>query len=85
MPSSLNAIHETLRSLDHCITADCLANLLELNLRTIYLKPRTGRMPCVRLHGVVRFDPIVLADWLDSATLPTTKRPLKDSPKVVAL
>lgn len=98
MPSSLNSIQETLRSLDHYVTADYLANLLKLNPRTIYLWARTGRMPSVRLHGVVRFDPVEAADWLESTTLfslppkkpagsvhsaqQKTKQPLKAAPRL---
>jgi hypothetical protein len=84
MPS-IPSIQGTLHGLDRYVTADYLATLLELRPRTIYKWARTGHMPSIRVNDVVRFEGAAQADWLDSTTLLTTERPLRDTPKAVAI
>lgn len=53
------------RSLTGGITAPMLAKLLGLSRITIYKKASAGDIPCLRIGGTVRFDPVMIARWLD--------------------
>jgi predicted DNA-binding transcriptional regulator AlpA len=58
-------LQERLRALTSGITAPALAGLLGLSRITIYKRASAGDIPCLRIGGIVRFDPVVIAAWLD--------------------
>lgn len=45
-------------------SAAALAELLECSEKHIYALARSGRMPHLRIDGMIRFDPCVTAEWL---------------------
>lgn len=45
-------------------SAAALAELLECSEKHIYALARSGRMPHLRIDGMIRFDPCITAEWL---------------------
>jgi hypothetical protein len=45
-------------------SAAALAELLECSEKQIYALARSGRMPHLRIDGMIRFDPCTTAEWL---------------------
>jgi len=58
-------ISEQLAEMQGAITAAPLARLLGLSRITVYKMAKAGRIPSFRVGSAVRFDPGVLAAWLD--------------------
>ena len=58
-------LQERLRTMAGGITAPMLAGMLGLSRITIYKKASAGDIPCLRIGGTVRFDPVMIARWLD--------------------
>jgi len=46
-------------------TADELAELLACSKKTIYQLAKSGRLPAMRIAGMVRFDPVATASWIE--------------------
>ena len=61
------SIQERLREMTGGITAPVLAQMLGLSRITLYKKASTGAIPCIRIGSSVRFDPIVIARWLEDS------------------
>jgi Helix-turn-helix domain len=77
MPKPKNppsTLREKLASFDGAIGTDDIARLLQTKRRTIYLWVREDRIPHFRLNGCLKFDPALIADWIDS-TSSTPKKP----------
>jgi excisionase family DNA binding protein len=55
---------ERLRRMDRFITAEELSKLLAVSSVQIYRLARAGTLPSVRFASSVRFDPKVVAAWL---------------------
>lgn len=47
------------------IDAKEAAPLLDINKEVLYRKARAGLVPHFRILGQVKFDPVVLAEWLE--------------------
>jgi hypothetical protein len=45
-------------------SAAALAQLLECSEKHIYALAKSGRMPHLRIDGMIRFDPYITAEWL---------------------
>lgn len=74
MPS----IIETLRSMEgRAMKAEQVANLLQVEISTIYRKVRNGSIPGFGFDGSVRIDPAELADHLERKTRLGVKKQLK--------
>jgi excisionase family DNA binding protein len=58
-------IAEQLRTIKHALGVQELAELLQLNERTIRNYVKAGRIPYLRIGMTIRFDPDQLADWLE--------------------
>jgi excisionase family DNA binding protein len=63
------SIISQIRSRRSAWTADQLATLFEMSSKTIYKMAAKGRIPSIRIGGVVRFDPRATADWLEAKSL----------------
>lgn len=74
--NSLPPLREKLASFDGAIGADDVARLLQTSCRTIYLCVRQNWIPYFRLNGCVKFDPTLIADWIDSISS-TPKKPAR--------
>jgi predicted DNA-binding transcriptional regulator AlpA len=72
----LPTLREKLASFDGAIGADDIARLLQTSRHTIYLWVRDDRIPHFRLNGSLKFDPALIADWIDS----TSSIPKKAAP-----
>ena len=72
----LPTLREKLASFDGAIGADDIARLLQTSRHTIYLWVRDNTIPHFRLNGSLKFDPALIADWIDS----TTSTPKKPAP-----
>lgn len=46
------------------LTAEELAGFLSLSEKHVFRLAKTGRVPCIRLGGAVRFDPKATGTWL---------------------
>jgi excisionase family DNA binding protein len=64
----LPTLREKLASFDGAIGADDIARLLQTSRHTIYLWVRDNRIPHFRLNGSLKFDPALIADWIDSTS-----------------
>jgi len=58
-------ISEHLAEMPGAITAPVLARLLGLSRITVYKKASAGDIPCLRIGGAIRFDPVVISRWLE--------------------
>jgi excisionase family DNA binding protein len=79
MPKPKNpllTLREKLASFDGAIGADDIARLLQTSRHTVYLWVRDNRIPHFRLNGSLKFDPALIADWIDS----TSSTPEKPAP-----
>ena len=63
--TSGRTIAETLAQMEGAITAEPLARLLGMSRITIYKLAKAGRIPSFRIGSAVRFDPGVIAAWLE--------------------
>jgi excisionase family DNA binding protein len=50
------------------LTIKDLSNQLNIKQSTLYLWAAQGKIPCQKIHGLIRFDPEAIAIWLQSFT-----------------
>lgn len=48
------------------LTIKDLSRQLNIKPSTLYLWAAHGKIPCQKIHGLIRFDPDAIADWLRS-------------------
>jgi len=48
------------------LTIKDLSRQLNIRPSTLYLWAAQGKIPCQKIHGLIRFDPDAIADWLRS-------------------
>ena len=60
---------ERIRRSKSALTAKQLAELLGCTSRNIQKKAKAGKIPSYRLDGDVKFDPVRVADWLQSKSM----------------
>jgi len=48
------------------LTIKDLSRQLNIKPSTLYLWAAQGKIPCQKIHGLIRFDPEAIADWLHS-------------------
>jgi Helix-turn-helix domain len=58
-------------------TAEDLAPLLEISPKTLYKMAKSERIPAIRIDGMIRFDPVLTAEWLRTKTTGTGFRQRK--------
>ena len=73
-PEKPKSISEQVGSSPTALTVDDVASFLNLAKKTVYAMSSAGRIPAIKIGSVLRFDPVELADWIDSRTLSTTRR-----------
>lgn len=62
------------------LTIKQVSECLNIKPSTLYLWAAQGKIPCQKIHGLIRFDPDAIADWLRSfhphqaTTAPTLSR-----------
>ena len=56
---------ETLKGRQGLMDAKEVAPLLDMNKEVLYRKVKAGLVPHFRILGQVKFDPVVLAEWLE--------------------
>lgn len=61
-------IANEIEKIDHLLTIDELAALIQFSSKTLYAKVKAGTVPVTRLGGSIRFDPKLIADWLRERT-----------------
>jgi excisionase family DNA binding protein len=49
-------------------TAEDVALLLEMSPKTLYKMAKSGNIPAIRIGGMIRFDPVLTAEWLRART-----------------
>lgn len=49
------------------LTIKDLSEHLQIKRSTLYLWAKQGRIPCLKLNGLVRFDPDAIAEWVKSS------------------
>lgn len=57
------------------LTIKDLSNWLNIKPSTLYLWAAQGRIPCRKIHGLIRFDPQTIQQWLDAFTIETSPFP----------
>jgi excisionase family DNA binding protein len=60
---------EQLRSRKQALSVNELAELLQLDPKTVRRHNRRGHIPYFKVGRTIRFDPQQVADWLDAITL----------------
>lgn len=67
------------------LTVKDLSAWLNMKPSTLYLWAAQGKIPCVKMHGLIRFDPDAITAWLRSfepgqaeVLLPLTRQPHLD-------
>lgn len=50
------------------LTIKDLSCQLNIKPSTLYLWAAQGKIPCQKIHGLIRFDPDAIATWLESFT-----------------
>jgi excisionase family DNA binding protein len=62
---NLNLV-ERLRCTKSALSAQELAKILNCTARYILKSAKAGNIPCYRIGGMVRFDPVIVAEWLNT-------------------
>jgi excisionase family DNA binding protein len=57
-------MHDAAAALEKLLTARQVAELLQLNVKTVERMARAGRLPSLRVCGRLRFRPSDIASWL---------------------
>ena len=52
------------------LTVNDMATRLQVKAKTIYAWASQGKMPCVKINGVIRFDERAIAHWLEICQVP---------------
>ena len=52
------------------LTVNALSQRLQIKPSTLYAWASQGKIPCHKIHGLVRFDPAEIDRWLASFPLP---------------
>ena len=52
------------------LTVNDMATWLQVKAKTIYAWASQGKMPCVKINGVIRFDERAIAHWLEICQVP---------------
>jgi excisionase family DNA binding protein len=60
----VDTILEKLDACDGLLSATKVARILGLHRQTIYDQASSGKLPYVRIGTAVRFDPAIIARWL---------------------
>jgi excisionase family DNA binding protein len=55
-----------IRQMGRLLTAEQLALLMECSKKYVYALVKQRRLPAIRIGSLIRFDPQVTADWLES-------------------
>ena len=68
------------------LTIKDLSRQLNIKPSTLYLWAAQGKIPCQKIHGLIRFDPEAIAIWLQSftATHAATTPSLSPQPQLEA-
>ncbi len=66
------SIIKTLRERTEPLTVAELAKLLNVTEATVQRWARKRQVPCIRIGDVIRFDPGMLADWIELKAATTT-------------
>jgi excisionase family DNA binding protein len=61
---SVRSLPDQLDGMRHALTAKDLAGLLQVSEVTIYKFAKSNRIPSFRIGTAVRFDPVVISQWL---------------------
>ena len=72
------------------LTIKDLSARLNIKPSTLYLWAAQGKIPCRKIHGLIRFDPDAIAAWLHSfepnqttAIPPLTRQPHRDLDQLI--
>lgn len=72
------------------LTVKDLSSWLNIKQSTLYLWAAQGKIPCQKIHGLIRFDPEAITVWLRSfepnqvtAIPPMTRRPDHDLNRLI--
>jgi hypothetical protein len=58
-------ITQALRRHRKLLTVSELSDALSIATKTLYARAKAGTVPTVHLFGSLRFDPVVIARWLE--------------------
>ena len=63
----------------HMLTVKELSAWLNIKSSTLYLWVSENKIPCRRIHGLVRFEPEAIQTWLDSFSPASSQKPPQSS------
>lgn len=58
-------VTQALRRHRKLLTVSELSDVLSISPKTLYARAKAGTVPTVHLFGSLRFDPVVIAGWLE--------------------
>src|SRR5437868_13365807 len=67
--SALKSLASRIKDIRHALTADELAELLQMSRITILRRAKKRTIPSFRVGGSVRFDPAAISKWLLSTDM----------------
>jgi excisionase family DNA binding protein len=59
-----STLADQIERIGRALTANELADILNVSKITIFKQAKAGRIPCFRIGTCVRFDPRAIANWL---------------------
>jgi excisionase family DNA binding protein len=59
-----STLADRIERIGRALTANELADMLNVSRITIFKHAKAGRIPCFRIGTCVRFDPRAIANWL---------------------
>lgn len=63
---ALGTIAATLRARKKAISVEDLSELLDVSKQYLYDHAKRGNIPCRKLPGMLRFDPVEIAVWWEA-------------------
>ncbi|WP_348267906.1 helix-turn-helix domain-containing protein [Edaphobacter sp. DSM 109919] len=66
---TLTSVIDIVRNKGCFWNADELAEVLSISRKHIYKLAKSGRIPCYRMGGAIRFDPEATALWLEKRAI----------------
>ena len=61
--------------MDTLLTAEQVAKILNAKVKTVYSWAENGKIPCLKINGLLRFVPAEIAEWIKSFRV-------KDKPEI---
>jgi excisionase family DNA binding protein len=69
---------DSLHGKSRALTVNDVATLLSVSERQVYKLAAEHRIPCFKIGGSIRFDPVAIASWLRQKIAPASVEPANE-------